>query len=426
MFSLVISSATMKSHDNTPSPKQTKPVVLTKAKIYTGRDILEQASIIFDKGKITAIGANLPLPAGADVIDCSGKSIYPSFIAPNSTVGLTEIDAVRATRDASETGAWNPNARGDVAYNPDSEIIPTVRSNGILIANVSPQGGWVAGRSSLMMLDGWTREDASLKRTSALMVTMPNMVAFSAPYIKKTADEQRKESENQLKELYTYFYRAREYSKLARAGAVREKDIRMEAMREVFENEVPIIVGADEVKQIYAAIDFAKEFQTKLIILGGADSWRCLPAIKASGASIILNRTHSLPQRDEEPIDQPFRLPSILVKNGIRFAFSEGGMWQQRNLPFEAGTAVSFGLTEAEAIRALTIDPATMFGVQNQVGSLEVGKDATLFVSSGNALDGLTNNVTNAWIQGRPVDLRSKQTRLAEKYRAKLKQAKSE
>ncbi|MBL7997255.1 MAG: amidohydrolase, partial [Candidatus Kapabacteria bacterium] len=356
LCTIALCTAPAFAHNEIPGAKQEKPVALTNAKIYTvAAGIIERGTVVFDKGKIISVGATAAIPAGADVIDCAGKSVYPGFIAPSTTLGLTEIDAVRATRDMAESGVWNPNACGAVAYNPDSEIIPTVRINGVLIANVMPQGGVVSGTSSLMMMDGWTREDIALRQRAALVVNIPNLAVFSAPWMQKSPDEQRKDGEKRLQELYGYFEKAQMYSRAARQGlADGRKDIRLEAMRPVFESQLPVILNCSEYKQILAAIEFAKKFNLRAILNGADDAWRLTAEIKASGFPVIVERVHGLPRREDEGYDQTYQLPRILAEAGIVFAFSDNGSWQQRNLPFMAGSAMAFGLKEEDAVRALT------------------------------------------------------------------------
>ncbi len=416
-------STSIFAHQEIPGEKQKGPIALTNARIYTVTSgVLDHATVVFDNGKITAVGTSVSIPSNATSIDCSGKSIYPSFIAPYTTLGLTEIDAARPTNDMAETGDKNPNARAMIAYNPDSEILPTVRSNGILICNSVPQGGDVSGISALMMLDGWTREDCALKSLCALNVNFPSLATVTAPYIHKSADEQRTENDKQIKDLYDYFAAAQMYAKAAKNGlADNAKDIRFEAMRPVFDNAFPVMINCGEYKQILAAIDFAKHFHLRAILVGCDDAERCLSDIKASGFPVIIGRVHSLPRRVDEGYDKSYQLPRLLAQNAIPFAYSDGGSWQQRNLPFQAGSSVAFGIPEDDALKALTMYPAQMFGVSDKVGSLEVGKDATLFVSSGDALDELGNNLVLAYVQGRAISLQSKQTRLAEKYRTKFK-----
>lgn len=424
LFALVCSYYSLFANDETPGAPQQKPIALTNAKIYTiTQGVIQNGTIVFDKGKITAVGQNVQIPADAQIINCDGKFVYPGFIAPASTIGLVEIEAVRSTRDVSESGIYNPNAKAEVAYNPDSEIIPTIRSNGVLLANVIPDGGIISGRSSLMMLDGWTREDIALKRVTGLSVQFPRFSVFTAPYIRQSADEQRKENAKRLQELTDYFEQARMYSEAAKNGLTEnQKDIRFEAMRAVFEENLPVLFDAGEEKQIRAVVQFAQKFNLKAVIVGGNDALKCSDLLREANIPVILQKVHSVPRRDEDGYDAPYTLPAQLAAAGVKFALSDGGSWQQRNLPFEAGTAIAFGLNENDALRALTLTPAEILGVAGKVGSLEVGKDATLFVSKGNALDGMTNSLDFAFVQGRSVSLSSKQTKLAKKYRTRYEQ----
>ncbi len=423
-FTVIFYCIVASAHDEIPGSTQKKPIVLKNARLYTvSHGIIENGTIVFDAGKILAVGSSVAIPSNAEIIDCQGKFVYPGFTAPSTTIGITELDAVRATNDLSETGMFNPNAIAATAYNPDSELIPTIRSNGILFANVIPTDGIVSGIGSLMMLDGWTKEDIAIKAKSCIAVNFPLYSVYTGPYARKTPDEQRKDNEKAIRALYDFFSKAKAYSIAACAGLADEaKDIRLEAMRSIFEQNLPVVIYANEYRQIIGSLDFARYFNLNVIIAGARDAMLCLDELKSSNASLIISRTHSLPMRDEDDYDISYILPSKLAAKEIKFAFSDDGSWQQRNLPFQAGSALAFGLSEADAIRALTLSPAEMFGISDRIGSLDVGKDATLFVSTGNALDGKSNNVELAYVQGRVVSLKSRQTELAHKYRTRYQQ----
>ena len=422
IFSLICTVITL-AGDEIPGAPQKQPIALTNAIVHTGTGVtLQKATVVFDNGVITDIGTNVAIPQGARVIDCSGKRIYPGFIAPNTSLGLTEIDAVRATRDASEVGSFNPNAKAATAYNPDSDLIPTVRYNGVLLINSVPQGGLVAGQASLMRADGWTREDLAVKSSSALVMTWPSMDVTNAWWNTKSPEDQRKESADAVRDIYTLFRNAKAYSDAARAGIdTAQRDIRYEAMRVVFEKDVPLMITASTRRQIEAVIDFKEMFGLRVILSDATDAHRVIPQIQKSGIPVIIPRVHSLPRRDEDPYDAPFTLAATLAQANIPFAFSDDGSWQQRNLPFLAGTSRAFGLSEEDAIKALTLWPATMLGVDAQYGSLEKGKSATLFVSNGDALDTKSNILTVAFIDGREIELTSRHTKLAKKYRERGK-----
>ncbi len=419
---VIVTTISALAGDEIPGAPQKTPVVLKNAILYgTPSFNAQPQSIVFSNGVITEIGPSVTIPADARIIDCSGKRVYPGFIAPNTTLGLTEVDAVRATRDMAEAGTFNPNVRAETAYNPDSEILPTVRMNGVLIVNSVPQGGIIAGRSSLMRLDGWTREDIAIQPSSALALEWPGMEISSSPWVRKSTDDQRKDIAESVRKIYEIFGNARAYSKAALAGVdTAQRDIRYEAMRGVFERNLPVMVTASTQRQIEAVLDFQAEFQVRIILVDAWDAPRMIPQLQKAGVGIIVPRVHSLPRREEDGYDAAFVLPKILAENNIPFAFSDNGSWQQRNLPFLAGTARAFGLSEYAAVKALTIWPAMIFGVDTKYGSLEVGKSATLFVSDGDALDAKSNKLTAAFIDGREVDLSTRHTRLAKKYRERL------
>lgn len=419
---VAIACSTAFAGDEIPGQQQTVPIVLRNAVLYgTPSVVTTPQTLVFENGVITQIGAEATIPPNARVIDCAGKRVYPGFIAPNTTLGLTEVDAVRSTRDMSETGSFNPNVRAETAYNPDSELIPTVRSNGILIVNSVPQGGVIAGQASLMRLDGWTREDIAILPSSAMTLAWPSMEVSSSPWGRTPVDEQKKQIAQQVRSIYELFSQARAYSNAALAGVdTAKRDIRYDAMRGIFEKNLPVMISASTQRQIEAVLDFQKEFQLRVILVDPWDAPRMLSQLQKAGVGIIIPRVHSLPRREEDPYDAAYSLPKILADNNIPFAFSDNGAWQQRNLPFMAGTARAFGLTEQAAVKALTIWPAMMFGIDGKFGSLEVGKSATLFISDGDALDAKSNKLTAAFIDGREIDLSNRHTKLAKKYRERL------
>lgn len=404
-----------------PGAVQKLPVAIVNATIHTVTNgTLTNATIVFDSGKIVSVGTNVAVPPNATTIDAGGKHVYPGIIAANTSLGINEIGAVRATRDASEVGTVNPNVRTEVAYEPDSEVIPTIRSNGILIANVEPENGTVSGMSSVMRLDGWTREDISITPRSAMVVTWPTMHVIQAWWMKKSAEEQRKEIAKELEAIHSLFTEARTYA-LAYAGGMEtgKRNLKFEAMRLVFDGTLPVIVNANTRQEIHAALDLADEFGLRVIIQGGEEAPAVADRLLAMNVPVITRNVHSLPTRAEAPYDEGYTLPKRLQDAGIRYCIANDGWWQVRSLPYEAGTAVAFGLTEDQALAAITISAAEILGISEWYGSLEVGKSATLFVTAGNCLDGRTNVVSHAWIDGRSVDLSNKQSKLAEKYRVR-------
>lgn len=427
-LSLVAQSVIAHAQQSIPTPAkaQEKPIVILGATIHVGNGtVLENGVIAFDKGKITRIGTNDAGfdRAGAEVIEAAGKHVYPGFIAGNTTLGLVEVEAIRQMQDVYEVGGINPHVRSLIAYNAESVIIPTVRFNGILLAMVAPKGGLVSGRSSLMELDAWSWEDAALKTDVGIHVNFPNVNrnAASPDADRKTQDDQ---VSKQLSALYQFFREAEAYSK----SPAKEKNLRLEAMRGLFDGSKKLFIRVDAAKGIVAAVNFAKEFGITPIIVGGADAWLVADVLKANNVPVMLEGTHTLPEHSSDDIEQPYKTPAMLQKAGVLFSLSASlqtfsmGAFQQRNICFEAGTAVAHGLSKEEALAAISANVAKILGVSDRVGTLEIGKDATLFISDGDALDMRTNNLQAAYIRGRKLQLVNKQKFLYEQYKAKYGQ----
>lgn len=394
---------------------------------HLGNDSIIQNSMIGIKdGKIVeVIDASKSTVTGNydEKINATGKQVYPGFIAPNSTLGLTEIESVRATADFKEVGSTLPNVRSLIAYNTDSKLIPTIRTNGILLAEVTPRGGLVSGTSSVVMLDGWNWEDATYKTDNGIHINWPRMQSrkfneddevFVGPY------EKNKEYTKQTDNLKKLFADAKAYNE---TDVKEEKNLRFESMKGLFSGTQTLFIHSDNVKEIIEAVNFAKQNAiAKVAIVGGRDSWRITDLLRENNVAVVLPRLHALPERTDDDIDQAFKLPSILQKAGILFCLSsEGGMeaMQTRNLPFSAGTAAAYGLTKEQALKSITLNTAKILGIDKTTGSIEVGKDANLFISTGDALDMRTNNVEQAFIKGNSIDLNNDQKALYEKYKKK-------
>jgi len=415
------------SSDQIPAPSQDHPILIQGGTIHTiSHGILENADILFENGKITSVGQNLDIPAEAEIIDASGQHVFPSLISAGSTLGLQEIGAVRATRDYAEVGAVNPNVRANVSYNPDSELIPITRSNGVLLALSVPRSGLVSGTSSLMMLDGWTWEDATLKHPVGLHLFWPSM---NIPKPKPGKQKEKKEKDSRLKSIQKIddlIQKARAYAQLKVTGSPSFKhDLRLEGMLPVISGEIPVFVHANEVRQIEAAVYWAERQSVKMVLVGGKDSWRVTQLLKEREIPVIYTQTHSTPMRRFEQYDQAFITPSQLYAAGIKFCISNSESPFQtphiRNLPYHAAKAASYGLSWKEALRSITLSPAEILGVKNKVGSLEASKDATFFIADGDILD-VRTQVNMAFIQGRRVDLSDRHKTLYSKYRNKYKQ----
>ncbi len=389
-----------------PAPAQAGPIALTGGTIHTvSGETIQNGTIVFDDGVITAIGSSVAIPAGAQQVDVSGRHVYPGLIDGYSQMGLFEIGGFSQTTDTNELGTINPNARAEVAFNAESRHIGVARSNGVLVTLSSPGGGLVSGLAAAMMLDGFTWEQMTLKPATALIVTWPS-----------PNNEER--YEQQIRELRDAFAEARSYrgAYLAANGDARRSDSRWEAMVPVFDGTIPVIVSADEVRQIQDAVAWAAEEGVRLILRGGRDAWHVADQLAAQQVPVLVTSVLASPGRAWEPYDAAYALPQRLHQAGVRFAITGGSSAAYANrLPYEAGAAAAFGLPAEEALRAVTLYPAQLLGIDDRVGSLEVGKDATLLVTTGNPLEYATQ-IEGVYIEGREVDLRDQHRQFFEKY----------
>lgn len=412
--------------DEIPGDIQRRPIALMGATLHPiSRPPLRNATILFDEGQITAIGQNIDLPARTQVIDVNGKHIYPGLFNADGNLGLIEINSIRGTRDYQETGTINPNVRAEVAVNPDSELIPVTRSGGVLLTLTSPQGGLLSGTSAIIQLDGWTWEEMTLKAPVGLHVEWPRMEPASDWWVEESADEQNSERDESLAALDEAIDHARAYALARSAADSTPIDARWEAMQPVLTGDLPLIVRANELQQIQAAVAFADRHKLRLIIYGGYDVPHCAELIKEHNVPVIVAGVHRLPRRRGDDYDAAYTLPERLRQLEIPYCIAGTGRFNasnSRNLPFQAATAVAYGLPHDEALRAITLYPAQILGVEEHIGSLEIDKDATLIVTDGDPLEA-TTNILDAYIQGRHVDLSNRQTRLWEKYRERIRRS---
>jgi len=399
----------------TPAPAQAQPIALEGATIYTISDgVIENGTLVFEDGVITAIGADVQVPDGAERIDVSGKEIYPGLIDGYSQMGIYEIGAVNMTVDINELGRFNPNVTPEIAFDPDSRHIGTARTNGILTAVTTPGGGLVSGQSVAMMLDGWSWEDMVLKPGVALIVNWPS-----------PGDEE--EYEENLMELRDAFASARSYHQAKRAmeaGEAPRKDVdsRLEAMIPVFEGERPVVVEAHDLRQIQDAITWAEEEDVELIIMGGRDAHYVANHLAQKEIPVIVTTVLTSPNRQWEPYDGRYSLPARLHEAGVTFAIAGGASAPYTyRLPNEAGAAAAYGLDRDEALRSVTLSIAEILGIDGRVGSLQVGKDATLLITTGNPLE-YSSQIEQAYIEGRKIDMVDAHRALYEKYREKVDQ----
>ncbi len=405
-----------------PAPAQTQAIAIVGGRAHLGTgEVIENAFIAFEAGKITEVSQNNKKRdlGNYQVINAKGQEIYPGFIAVNTNIGLVEIGAIRATRDFREVGSLNPNVRALIAYNTDSEIIPTVKAMGVLLAQVTPEGGRISGSSSVVSLDAWNWEDAVIKADDGIHLNWPGTTRFNWHTRTISAN---KNYDKQLSGIYTFFEEAAAYNKKTAIG---EKNLRFEAMKPLFNQTANLYIHANDARSITQGVALAEKYGVRPVIVGGDESWMITDFLKEHQVSVILNKQHRLPGSTDSDIDQPFKTPIMLHDAGITFCLSLNGgwsSWQARNLPFQAGQAVAYGLDYEAAVQSISLNTAKILGIDQQLGSIEVGKDATLFISKGDVLDMRTSEVTKAFIQGRDIDLSNRQKQLYEKFKMKYDQ----
>ena len=405
----------------TPAAPQTESILILNATAHLGNgEVIQNAAIGFEKGKLTLVAdattIRLDMSKYKKVIQAAGKHVYPSLIAPNTPLGLVEIESVRATVDHTEVGEYNPSVRSIVAYNTDSHVLPTVRSNGVLLVQIVPQGGRISGSSSVVTLDAWNWEDAAYAVDNGMHLRFPSLVTGGFSFESGFSIRKNENYGKEIAELDLFFEQARAY--LQKQNPM-PKNLKFEALRPVFEGEAKLFAHANMAKEITDAVMLAKKFGFKTVIVEAKDAWRVADFLKTNNIEVIISETQDLPSRTDDDIDQPFKTPAMLQKAGVTFCMSVNGGWQQRNLPLMVGQAVAFGLPYEEGVKACTQNAAQILGIGNTVGTLEVGKDATLFIAAGDVFDMKTSKVETAFINGREIDLDTKHKQLYKRFQTK-------
>jgi imidazolonepropionase-like amidohydrolase len=407
-----------------PAGPQQGTTAIVHATVHVGNGtVLNDATVVFEKGKITQVGAGITAPANATIVDGSGKQVYPGLILSNSYLGLKEVGSgVRGSNDLVEIGENNASIRSLVSYNTDSKIINVLKANGILLAHIAPEGELIDGQSSVVQLDAWNYEDAAYKSDIGQFIELPSFVVrqrgrgFVRP---PQAGDPMKDAFNKIETIKKFFTEAKAYLQEKNHAS---NNLKFEATRGLFEGKQKLFVRADEVKQILIAIDIAKAFGFKVVIVGGAESFQIASILAANNIPVILGAQHALPNTEDDDVDQPYKLPAQLTKAGVLVSISDmSENTKQRNLSFNAGTAATYGLTKEEALSTITLNSAKILGIDNVTGSIEIGKDANIVVSDGDILDMRGNQITKAFIQGRDVSLDNKQKQLYERYKFKYK-----
>jgi imidazolonepropionase-like amidohydrolase len=406
-----------------PAKKQEGPVFIMNGTVHVGNgQVLNNTSIEIKDGKITAIGNNITPSTGATVADVKGKHVYPGLILSNSNLGLIEINSVRATADATEIGDYNPSIRSLVAYNTDSKVINTLKSNGITHANIVPEGGTISGSSSVVQLDAWNWEDAAYASDNGMHMNMPalfNRPNRFAAFLGQQGPQQDpiKRGLEQIEEVKVFFREANAYLSQSQHATT---NLKFEAVRGLFNKKQKLFIHCDVVREILAAIDFKNEFGFDIVLVGAGESYQVAELLKKNNIPVILSQMHALPTLADDAVDLPYQLPALLHKAGVLFAINdEDGQHRGKNLPFNAGTAAAYGLPKEDALASITLNAAKILGIADRTGSLEVGKDANIVISEGDILDMRSSNISMVMIQGRIASLTDKHKQLYERYKYK-------
>ncbi len=418
-----IASLPMTLAAQTPAAAQSGPIALVGATLHLGNgEVVESGGIVFADGRITAVGpaADMSIPTNATRIEVNGQHVYPGFILMGSDLGLVEVGAVRATQDSRELGQLNPNIRSADAYNVDSALLPVTRFNGVLSAQIAPQGGLISGRSSVMQLDAWTPEEAIIRADDGVWLNWPSV--RSAEFDFSTFSVNMIDNENygqQLGELEDLFAQAASY----RADGA-ERNIKLEALGDVLSGQARLYVRTELAADFEAAMEFAQRHAIRSLAWVGAAEAEELTALLAERRiPVILSSTHRNPLYADSPFDQPFRTAARLHQAGVVVAIAHQGTMNARNLAFQAGTARAYGVPDAQALAMITSVPAQLLGLQDELGTLKIGARATLFVSAGDALDMAGNQLSHAFIDGRQINLRGRQQELFERYTERYTEA---
>jgi imidazolonepropionase-like amidohydrolase len=427
---LLIGGASMAQDDVYPAKAETGPIFITHGTVHIGNgQVINNGTIEINNGKIVSVKENGPTAPGAQVVDAKGKQVYPGLILSVTDLGLKEIGSgVRGTNDNEEIGEFNPSVRSIVAYNTDSKIINTLKAQGILLAGVAPEGGVISGSSSVVQLDAWNWEDATYKIDNAIHMDMPTLI--SRPTRRGgggfpggrnldggAAPDPLKLGMERIEKVKDFFRQAKAYLDQPVHQYV---NLKYEAVKLLYNKKQKLFIHCDQVKQMLVAIDFVKEFGFDVVIVGGSESWQIASLIKQNNISVILQDEHALPSTEDDDVDQPYKTPAMLQKAGVLFSLNDhDNSTRYRNLAYNAGTAAAYGLGKEGALQAITLNAAKILGVDERTGSIEAGKDANIVISEGDILDMKTSIVTQAFIQGRNVDLNNKQKQLYERYKGK-------
>jgi imidazolonepropionase-like amidohydrolase len=421
---LIASSNLIHAQDNVyPAKKQEGAIFIKNGTIHVGNgQVLTNTSVEVKEGKIVNIGNNITPSSGATTVDASGQHVYPGLILSMSNLGLIEVSTVRATVDATEIGEYNPSVRSLVAYNTDSKVINTLRTTGITLANIVPQGGTISGSSSVVQLDAWNWEDAAYATDNAIHINIPNLYNRPTRFggfmgMQGAQSDPIKKGLEQIEEVKQFFREAKSYGLQTQH---QQTNLKLQAVQGLFSKKQKLFIHCDVVREILVAIDFKKEFDFDVVLVGASECYQVADLLKQHNIPVVIGQMHSLPTAEDDGVDQPYKTPFQLQKAGVLFAINdEDGQQRGKNLPFNAGTAAAYGLSKEEALSAITLNAAKILGIADKTGSVETGKDANIVISDGDILDMRSNKITLVMIQGRIVNLTDKHKQLYERYKVK-------
>jgi imidazolonepropionase-like amidohydrolase len=386
-------------------------------------------TVVIRDGKIEAVGAGVPIPPGAAVLDATGLEVYPGLFDAITRLGLTEIGAVDVTNDMNELGLFNPHLVAATAVHPASEHIPVARANGITHAVAAPQArsGGIGGQGSLVNLAGWTIEEMLVERSVGFVLAWPTLETrrFDFATFQQTERpfrEAKKEYDDRLRQLDEWMEAARRYDRAVQAGDTVARDLKLEALGKAVRRELPLLVQAGKERDIRNAIAWAEKQNVRIVILGGEEAWKVKDELARKQIPVILGPTQALPNEDDRWYDEMYAQPAALYQAGVKFAISTFNSSDSRTLPYEAGNAVPYGLPREEALKAITLYPAQILGVADRLGTIEAGKLANLIVTDGDPLL-IQTQVKHLIIAGKEISLDNRHLELYRKYRARPKAA---
>ncbi|KPM31698.1 Putative amidohydrolase [Croceitalea dokdonensis DOKDO 023] len=405
----------------TPAPAQVQPITIEGATAHLGNGkIIENSLIMFADGKLTFVGdAKMKIARTGKVIDAKGQHVYPGLIAPAKPLGLVEIDAVRATDDQDEIGGILPHIRSLIAYNAESQVVESMRPNGVLLAQITPQGGRISGTSSIVQFDAWNWEDAAVKTDDGIHLNWPNTFRRGRWWLGEPRGFQpNKDYQKDVKEVATFMANAKAYDN----DTAKEVNLAYAAMQGLFSGAQKLYIYAHGEKEIIDAITQAKAAGVaKIVLVGGYQAHKVASFLKEHNIPVLVRYSHTLPFFEDDDYDFTYKLPKLLSEAGLLVALqnTDDSNFATRNLPFYAGHVAAQGLDKEKALELITGNTAKILGIDDTYGTLEVGKSATLFISKGDALDMVGNQLSKAFIDGRDISLETHQTTLYKRYMGK-------